>query len=35
MFGSDSKSTAVKSVQVDPGANGNWDWTAWTAIKIE
>jgi hypothetical protein len=22
-------------LQVDPGANTNWDWTAWTAIKIE
>ena len=22
-------------LQVDPGVNGNWDWTAWTAIKLE
>lgn len=22
-------------LQVDPGSNGNWDWTAWTAIKID
>ena len=22
-------------LQVDPGANGNWDWTAWTGIKID
>ena len=21
--------------QVDPGSNASWDWTAWTAIKIE
>ena len=22
-------------LQIDPEAHGNWDWTAWTAIKIE
>jgi hypothetical protein len=23
------------TLQVDPGSNSNWDWTAWTSIKIE
>ena len=22
-------------LQIDPGANSNWDWTAWTGIKID
>ena len=22
-------------LQIDPDATGNWDWTAWTGVKIE